>query len=65
MSLDRRSLDPCRDIQVLVETAPWLDPQTIAPLVETRLRAIVRRGKSGLSAEWDGGLLIAGAGSPR
>ena len=41
-------------------TAPWLDPETIIPLVDTRLHAIVRRGRSGFSAESDGGLVIAG-----
>lgn len=64
VALDRRSLDPCGDIQVVMDGMRWLDPETIVPLVETRMRAIVRRGKSGLSVEWDGGLLI-GAGGPR
>jgi hypothetical protein len=43
----------------------WLDPETIVPLVETRLRAIVRRGRSGVHAEWDGVLVIAGVTYPR
>jgi hypothetical protein len=63
ISLDRRSLDPCRDLQVVMDSTRWLDPETIVPLVETRLRAIVRRGRSGITAEWDGGLLI-GASDP-
>ncbi len=58
ISLDRRPLDPCRDIQILMDSARWLDPETIVPLIEARLRAIVRRGRSGLTADWDGGLLI-------
>ena len=53
-------VDPCRDLQVLMDAAPWLDPETIVPLVDTRLHAIVRRGRSGVSAESDGGLLISG-----
>ena len=61
-ALDRRPLDPCRDIRMLIDRARWLDPATIVPLVETRLRAIVRRGKSGLVVDGDGGLLIAGTG---
>jgi hypothetical protein len=65
VSLDRRPLDPCRDIQMAIESMSWLDPETIVPLVETRLRAIVRRGRSGISAEWDGGLLIAGTSVER
>ena len=54
-------LDPCSDLQTLMDGAPWLDPETIVPLVETRLHAIVRRGRSGVSMESDGGLVIAGA----
>jgi hypothetical protein len=59
MSIDSRPLDACRDLQVLTDTARWLDPETVVPLVETRLHAIVRRGRSGVNAEWDGGLSIA------
>ena len=65
MSVDSRPLDPCRDLQVLMDGARWLDPETIVPLVETRLHAIVRRGRSGVTAEWDGGLVIAGVNGPR
>jgi hypothetical protein len=53
-------IDPCRDLQALMDATPWLDPETIIPLVDTRLHAIVRRGRSGVSAESDGGLTIAG-----
>ena len=60
LSLDSRPMDPCRELQVLMDGARWLDPETIVPLVETRLHAIVRRGRSGVTADWDGGLLIAG-----
>jgi hypothetical protein len=59
MSFDRRPLDPCREMAVAMGGARWLDPATIVPLVETRLQAIVRRGRSGVTAEWDGALLIA------
>jgi hypothetical protein len=65
MSLDGRPVDPCRDLQALMDGARWLDPETIVPLVETRLHAIVRRGRSGVTAEWDGGLVIAGANESR
>jgi len=64
-SFDSRPFDPCRELQVVVEGAPWLDPETIVPLVDTRQRAIVRRGHSGVVSEWDGGLLIAGADDQR
>jgi hypothetical protein len=59
VAIDSQPLDPCRDLQTLVEGSPWLDPGTIVPLVETRLRAVVRRGRSGVTTEWDGGILIA------
>jgi len=58
LSLDRRPLDACRDIQVLMDTAVWIDPQFIVPLVDTRFQAIVRQGRSGLITEWDGTLLL-------
>jgi hypothetical protein len=58
MALDRRPLDPCRDMQVVVESAGWVAPENIVPLVDTRLKAIIRRGRSGIRTEWDGGLLI-------
>jgi len=65
MSIDSRPLDPCRDLQIVMERTPWLDPRAIVPLVDTRLRAIVRRDRSGIAIEWDGGLLLAGAGDQR
>jgi hypothetical protein len=65
MSFDNRPVDPCRDLQALMDGVRWLDPETIVPLVETRLRAIVRRGRSGVEVEWDGGLVIAGVTDPR
>jgi hypothetical protein len=58
MVFDRRPLDPCREMQVIVDNAGWVDPETIIPLVDTRLHAVVRRGRSGVTKEWDGGLLI-------
>jgi hypothetical protein len=65
IALDSRPVDPCRDLQALMDGAGWLDPETIVPLVETRVRAIVRRGRSGVTAEWDGGLVIGGANDSR
>jgi hypothetical protein len=62
MAVNSRPLDPCRELQLLVDGAPWADPETIVPLVQTRRQAIVRRGHSGVSVEWDGGLLLAPAG---
>jgi hypothetical protein len=62
LSLDRRPLDPCREMQVLADNAVWIDPQVIVPLVDTRLQAIVRRGRSGMITEWDGALFLGGIG---
>jgi hypothetical protein len=64
-SVDSRPVDPCHELTALMDRVPWLDPETIVPLVETRLQAIVRRGRSGVTAEWDGGLVIAAVNDPR
>ena len=60
VAIDSQPLDPCRDLLVLMEGSRWLDPGTMVPLIETRPRAIVRRGRSGVTTEWDGGLVFAG-----
>ena len=62
MVFDRRPLDPCREIQAIVDNVGWVDPETIVPLVDTRLQVVVRRGRSGVTREWDGGLLIVDGG---
>ena len=64
-ALDARPFDPCRELQVLSEAMPWLDPATVVPLVDTRPRAIVRKSRSSLVVEWDGALLIGGTGAQR
>jgi hypothetical protein len=58
MSLDSRPLDSCGEMQAVVEDVGWIDPETIVPLVDTRLQAIVRRGHTGVILDWDGGLLL-------
>ena len=58
MALESRPIDPCRDLKALSEDARWIDREAIVPLVETRLHAIVRRGRSGLTAEWNGGSIL-------
>ena len=65
MAFDSHPFDPCRELREVIERAPWLDPATIVPLVDTRMRAIVRRGHAGIVSEWDGGLRIAGADDQR
>jgi len=62
LAIDSRSLEPCRDLQALVYAAGWLDPETIVPLVNTRMKAILRRGRSGMIEEWDGGFLLVDRG---
>jgi hypothetical protein len=64
LSVEHRPLDPCRELQIMLESAQWIDSETIVPLVDTRLQAIVRRGRSGVSVEWDGGLRIGGPKGP-
>jgi hypothetical protein len=58
--VDRHSLDPCRDLRALQEAAGWMDSAALVPLVDSRFQVIVRRGKSGLTTEWGGGLVLAG-----
>jgi hypothetical protein len=60
MSLDSRPLDSCAEMQAVVDDVGWMDPETIVPLVDTRLQAIVRRGRTGMILDWDGGLLLDG-----
>ena len=62
ISLDTRPLDPCREMQALVGNMGWIDPETIVPLVDTRLQAIVRRGRSGVIVDGDGGMLLGAHG---
>ena len=62
ISLDTRPLDPCREMQALVGNMGWIDPETIVPLVDTRLQAIVRRGRSGVIVDGDGGILLGAHG---
>ncbi len=58
VAVDSRPLDACAEIEALVDRAPWLDPATAVPLIDTRLHALVKRGRSGLTTEWDGVVLI-------
>jgi hypothetical protein len=59
--LPREALAPCRAVADLAARAPWLtsDPSRhITALVETRRRAIVRRGGSSFTVDWDGTLRL-------
>lgn len=59
--LPREALAPCHAVADLAARAPWLtrDPSRhITALVETRRRAIVRRGGSAFTVDWDGTLRL-------
>lgn len=60
LSIRTQPIEPCRDLQVLMEGSRWLDPASLVPLVETRPRAIVRRGRSGITMEFDGAVVLTG-----
>lgn len=67
VSLPRHSLAPCRDVERLLMSAPWLATgqspvelsRRVAPLVDTRLHAVVRRNRLGLTMQWDSTVTIA------
>jgi hypothetical protein len=48
MAAPRESLAPCRD------ASEWPSGASIQPLIDTRARAIVRRGSPPLTVDWDG-----------
>jgi len=59
--LPHEALAPCHAVADLAARAPWLtsDPSRhITALVETRRRAIVRRGGSSFTVDWDGTLRL-------
>jgi hypothetical protein len=61
LALPSQTLDACRALRELVARAPWLadDPaRHLAPLVDVRRRAIVRRGAAAFTVEWDGTLRV-------
>ncbi len=54
-ALPRQVTDPCRAARDLLPA--W--PSIVAPLVDTRGRAVVRRGVSGWVVDWDGTVRLA------
>lgn len=64
-AIDSRPLDPCPDLETLLTSFPWLTRTAIVPLVNTRLRAVVRRGRSGLTTDFDGSVVIDDVNNPR
>jgi hypothetical protein len=63
VSVESRPLEPCHALLALMDSVPWV-PGTIIPLVDTRLQAVFRRGRSGLTADFDGALVIDGVNDP-
>ena len=64
LSVVSRPLEPCPELGALMEAIPSLKPWTIIPLVDTRLQAVVRQGKSGATVEFDNALLLVGVNDP-
>lgn len=54
VALPHQTLAPCR------EAGSWGDGARIQPLIDTRARAIVRRGSPPLVVEWDGTVRVPG-----
>ena len=50
----------CTEVTTLREQAAWLTRDAPVPLVDTRARALVRKGRSHVTLEWDGFLRIDG-----
>jgi hypothetical protein len=48
IAMQRESLAPCHD------ASAWPSGASIQPLIDTRARAIVRRGSPALTVDWDG-----------
>ena len=62
--LRRATRDRCRSIAELYGSAAWLGaPGTVVPLIDTRLRAVVRRDRLSLRLTWDSTIAIV-AGHP-
>jgi hypothetical protein len=67
MPVPRRSLAPCIEAERLATMAPWLVADGveravaahIAPLIDTRLRAVVRRDWLALTMTWDSAVVVS------
>jgi hypothetical protein len=57
--LPRMTLDRCRAFNELLAGAPWLGARgTVTPLIDTRLRAVIRRDRLRLDFGWDSSVVI-------
>jgi len=68
--LARQGLDPCAQLRAFVGRAAWVGSgaavrAVTVPLVDTRARAVVRRGRIGLTVDHDGMVVLAGARGAR
>ena len=62
MPLQRMTLDRCRAINELLASGSWLGARgAITPLIDTRLRAVVRRNRLSLDFAWDSSVVIVPA----
>lgn len=67
VGFDRRPSDPCQQLGALVKRAGWLARTgdtliaAVVPLVDTRTRAVIRRGRAGITVDGDGVLVLTGA----
>jgi hypothetical protein len=56
VELRRRIYDVCR---AALELPPWISAATIAPLLDVRSHAVVRRGRPRMTLDWDGTLRLS------
>ena len=56
VELRRRVYDVCR---AALELPPWISAATIAPLLDVRSHAVVRRGLPRMALDWDGTLRLS------
>lgn len=63
MPLQRLTVDRCRAVnELLLASGSWLGVQgAITPLIDTRLRAVVRRGRLNVDFAWDSSLVVVPA----
>ena len=60
LELSSQEYHPCGALVGLRAVAPWIDVQSIVPLLDTRARAIVRHDTATLTVGWDGTLRFGG-----
>ena len=57
--IQRMTLDRCHAVNELVTSAPWIGARgALTPLIDTRLRAVVRRGRLNLDFAWDSTVVV-------